>query len=389
MKFLYDPLKKAERERRWRAEAGVARIRPGPAGFAASVADGTAEPLPESEPQMTSGGASRNAVSDPADALGEATMPRDMRDARFKMKSPLQPGTTIHLTELRETDRKRADAEELPLREGGTSNQRSNDARRHTPNESAHEEKEKASGKRSARSAGLLSRLIGPPVSNEDGPPLIINKVKFIGANERIQVLQTRIEKWRAESGKRTLLVTSAVQNEGKSFVALNLAAACASPRTPVLLIDANLRAPSLHRILKVRSSNCLNAYLSAVSGFASCIHRTDFPGLTFIPAGNFDGSTVRVFADPRMADFVDAARAVQPSQLIVIDSSAALAAPEVQMLAGLVDAVLLVIAANRTPRDAVLEAVDLLKEAPLFGVVLNRFEAPFSALRTIRRATS
>jgi Mrp family chromosome partitioning ATPase len=89
------------------------------------------------------------------------------------------------------------------------------------------------------------------------------------------------------------------------------------------------------------------------------------------------------------MLDFLDAARALEPSHLIVLDSSAGLAAPEVQILANLVDATLLVAAANRTSRSKILEVADLLKSAPLFGVVLNRFEAPFSTLKTNRRASN
>jgi protein-tyrosine kinase len=344
---------------------------------------------PNLGPQMISDGSSSNVIANPGETSDKIMVRRETRNFRDQMKPPFHLSRIIRLTESVESRGDQTEAGESSPRGSERSGLKLPDVSRHESGKSAREQEHTLSRSRSERFAWLWSRLTGRAVSKEDGPPLIINKSKFTGANEPIQILQTQIERWSAETGKRMLLVASALPNEGKSFIALNLAAACASPQTPVLLIDANLRTPSLHRTLGITSTNGLGPYLNNIGGFTGCLHQTNIPGLTFIPVGSFSGSPIRVFANSRMNDFLNSARALQPSHLILIDSSAALTAAEVQILASQVDASLLITAANRTSRAAVLGAADLLKSAPILGVVLNRFEAPFSRLRTIGRAAN
>lgn len=387
VKFIYNQSRGINGERRRRTEAGVTNIRLSLANPATPAIDESDQGLQQIQPLSIPVRSRRDAIREHANTPDDSAMRPETGDASPETKPSLQPTKATELTKISETDGKRSDVGEPRLAET---------ARRPGP---AYEPKDieqirselshETIGTPGSRFPLLWSRLARGSVSEEDGPPLIINKLEFAGAKEQIQILQTRIEKWRADTGKRTLLISSAIYNEGKSFVALNLAAAYASLRTPVLLVDANLRSPSLHRPLGVSSRDGLGACLGGAREFSGCIYQTGIPGLTFIPAGDINGSIIRLFAESRMLDFLDAARALEPSHLIVLDSSAALAAPEVQILANLVDATLLVAAANRTSRSKILEVADLLKSAPLFGVVLNRFEEPFSTLRTNRRASN
>jgi len=387
VKFIYNQSLGINGERRRRTEAGVTNIRLSLANLATPAIEERDQGLQQIQPLSLPVRSHRDAIREHAKNPDDSAKRAETGGANPETKPSLQPTKATELTEISETDGKRSDVGEPHLaetaRRPGSAYEPKDIGQ--TQGELSHETK---------RTSGnwfplLWSRLAGGSVSEEDRPPLIINKLEFAGAKEQIQILQTRIEKWRADTGKRTLLISSAIHNEGKSFVALNLAAACASPRTPVLLVDANLRSPSLHRPLGVSSRDGLGACLGGVRGFSSCLYQTGIPGLTFIPAGDINGSIIRLFAESRMLDFLDAARALEPSHLIVLDSSAGLAAPEVQILANLVDATLLVAAANRTSRSKILEVADLLKSAPLFGVVLNRFEAPFSTLKTNRRASN
>jgi protein-tyrosine kinase len=356
-------------------------------GFASGVTEGADKQSPEIDLHTVSDGSRCNPVY--SETLEKVSLRRKVRDARSTTEQLSKLSKVIQLTEVLGTDAERPGTSEFSSRTNEEPTRRSADISDAGRVESMREGKDTASENHSRRFLWQWLWLTGRAVSSEDGPPLIINKREVAGATEQIQLLQTQIERWQAETERRVLLVAGAIQKEGKSFVALNLAAACASPQTPVLLIDADLRRPSLHRALGVTSSNGLGAYLNGVSDFTGCLHQTEVPGLTFIPAGNFSGSPIRLFADTGMGDLLNAARALRPSHLIIIDSSAALTAAEVQILATLVDATLLVTAANRTPRAAVMEAAELLKAAPITGVVLNRFETPFSTLRTIRRATN
>lgn len=387
MKFIYNQSRGINGERRRRTEAGVTNIRLSLANLATQAIEGSDESLQQIQPLSLPVRSRRDSIREHTKTPDDSAMRPETGGANPETKPSLQLAKATELTEVSETDEKRSGVGEPHLAETARRPGRAYEPKEigQVRGELSHEIKRNPR----SRFPRLWSRIARGSVSEEDGPPLIINKLEFGGAKEQIQILQTRIEKWRADSGKRTLLISSAIYNEGKSFVALNLAATCASLRTPVLLVDANLRSPSLHRTLGVSSRDGLGACLGGVREFSSCLYRTSIPGLTFIPAGDINGSIIRLFAESRMLEFLNAARALEPSHLIVLDSSAALAAPEVQILANLVDATLLVAAANRTSRSKILEVADLLKPVPLFGVVLNRFEASFSTLRTNRRASN
>jgi len=232
-------------------------------------------------------------------------------------------------------------------------------------------------------------RLLGraDTVHGESG--LIAHREGFAEGNQQFALLASRLRRWAEETDRRTILVTSAVPAEGKSFVALNLAAALAEADSDVLLVDADLRKPSLHGWLNVTPSYGLSEYLSGNIELACCLNSTCLPRLTLLPGGNAPRSGSSVFAGLRLRELVRGLRVLNPPQLVLLDAPPILTAPEVQILADLLDAVMIVVAANRTPRAVFLKALEAVKETPLFGVVLNRFEASFSAARAVSKGAS
>lgn len=81
------------------------------------------------------------------------------------------------------------------------------------------------------------------------------------------------------------------------------------------------------------------------------------------------------------MRDFVNEVRAAVPAPYVIFDTPAASAVPEPQILARLSDALVIVVAANRTPRELVKQTIENAAEATIFGIALNRFEPPRSTL--------
>jgi Mrp family chromosome partitioning ATPase len=152
--------------------------------------------------------------------------------------------------------------------------------------------------------------------------------------------------------------------------------------------VDADLRNPVLHRSLHVEPSRGLLAYLAKGAELADCLYPTRLPGLKLLPAGGVAGFAPGVFASSRTRGCIDAIRALDSQPYVLIDAPPVLAAPEVQILASVSDTLMMVVAANSTPRSAFLKALETIKGTPLFGVVLNRFEMPFSAARAVRNAT-
>jgi capsular exopolysaccharide synthesis family protein len=219
-------------------------------------------------------------------------------------------------------------------------------------------------------------------------PALIVGDDAFAEVVGEFVILATRVRQASVEHGKRVILITSAVAGEGRSFVALNLAAILADANTPVVLVEADLRNPVLHRSLQVGPSLGLLAYLTKGAELTDCLYPTRLPGLKLLPAGGVAGFAPGVFASSRTRVCIDAIRALDSQPYILIDAPPVLAAPEVQILASVSDTLMMVVAANSTPRSALLKALETIKDTPLFGVVLNRFEMPFSAARAVRSAT-
>jgi capsular exopolysaccharide synthesis family protein len=221
-----------------------------------------------------------------------------------------------------------------------------------------------------------------PAAFEARGPALIIHQESLARAGEQFQVLRANLESWVLEHDKRVILITSAVPGEGKSFVALNLAAALSHAGSEVLLVDADLRAPALHLPFNLIPLTGLLPYLEGKAEFSDSITSTPSPRLRLMAAAGATLSGPEAFASSRMRVLIQRARELKPPHFVLIDSPAALAGPEAQILSKLVDGILLVVAANMTPRAVVTKTLELIKGVPVFSVVLNRFEFSYSASR-------
>jgi capsular exopolysaccharide synthesis family protein len=222
---------------------------------------------------------------------------------------------------------------------------------------------------------------VGRDSSERDQPHLLLNgrDGKPNKASDEFQVLAIRAHALLNEGEKRSILIASSAPDEGKSFVAANLGIALARLGRSVTLVDADLRTPSLHRGFGVSPLNGLMPYLLGKAEFDACKYATAIPGLVLVPAGGTSDYAPELFSTPRMTEFLIAARRSDPEALILIDSAPVLAASETRIIAGLVDAVLLIVAANRTSRALVSRSLMHIKTAPLLGMVLNRFEPSLS----------
>ena len=214
------------------------------------------------------------------------------------------------------------------------------------------------------------------------GPRLIINQESLSRAAEQFQVLRANLESLALERDQRVVLITSALPGEGKSFVALNLAVALSRAGSNVLLVDADLRAPSLHLPFNLVPLSGLLPYLEGKAEFAESISATAERRLGLIAAGGVTLSGPEALAGSRMRALIECARQLQPPNIILLDAPAALAGAEAQILSKLVDGALLVVAANMTPRAAVTRTMELIKGVPVLSAVLNRFEFSYSASR-------
>ena len=194
-------------------------------------------------------------------------------------------------------------------------------------------------------------------------------------ASEQYKILREQLKRLRREAGIRTIVITSPVKRDGKTTVAVNLAASIALDyEEKVLLIDADLRAPSVHRYFNADPSPGLTDYLSSNSTAAlkGLIRDTHLSGLRIVPAGKPSRFASELLAKDRMQRLIDDIHTMLPGHMIIIDSPPVLATPDPLVLSRQVDGVIMVIRAGKTPKDYLAKALSSFSVNKVLGVVLN-----------------
>jgi capsular exopolysaccharide synthesis family protein len=197
-------------------------------------------------------------------------------------------------------------------------------------------------------------------------------------AGGQYKILREQIKKITSESGSRILAVTSPLKGDGKSTVAANLAATIALDyEQQVLVIDGDLRGPSIHQFFGVESTPGLVEYLSSDSDTdgMSYIQNTSISGLRIFTAGKPSIHSSELLAKERMKALIREIRARLPGHLIIVDTSPILSTPDPFVLAQQVDAIVMVIRAGKTPRDCLSEAIKSLGSNKVIGLILNGAE--------------
>ena len=171
----------------------------------------------------------------------------------------------------------------------------------------------------------------------------------------------------------QVLAVSSPAAGEGKTTTATNLAATLAQSRDArVLLVDTDLRRPFVAAALGLGSAagpGLVGALLDERLELGSVVRETPF-GLSVLPAGPPPADAYRALGSPRLGRLLAEARAAY--DYVVLDTPPLLLVPDCRLLERWVDAFVLVVAAQRTPRKLVAEAVAAVEPAKLAGIVFN-----------------
>jgi protein-tyrosine kinase len=194
-------------------------------------------------------------------------------------------------------------------------------------------------------------------------------------ASEQYKILREQLKRLRTEAGIRTIAITSPIKRDGKTTVAVNLAAAIALEyEEKVLLIDADLREPSVHRYFNGDVSPGLTDYLTSNSaaGIQSLVRNTHLSGLRIIPAGKPSRFASELLAKERMRRMIEDIQTNLPGHMVIIDSPPVLATPDPLVLGRQVDGVIMVVRAGRTPKEYLAKALSSFSSNKVLGVVLN-----------------
>lgn len=186
---------------------------------------------------------------------------------------------------------------------------------------------------------------------------------------EQFRVLRSRIE----TVGFGTFMVTSALDREGKTLCAANLAFALSSSLAGgVILIDADLRRPNVESWFGMRRSKGLADCLLGDADWQTLLQPTDYERLRVLPAGRESGLSTELLASDRMVTLLAEIKAAYPRHYVIIDAPPLLLTADPLVLARHVDHVLLVVRADATPRAAVHKAIEVLGPERFLGIVLN-----------------
>lgn len=203
---------------------------------------------------------------------------------------------------------------------------------------------------------------------------------------EQFRSLRSRIFELRDISPLKTIIVTSGMPQEGKSFISANLALSLARHKnSKVLLIDGDMRRYTMHQILGCESQPGLADYLAGKSGILEMMQRPErppqpeaskqpvFPNLTFIAGGNGGDKAADLSGSPRFGELI---RMTAPHfDWIIVDSSPVLPVSDAVNLARHCDGVLLVTRSGITKYPVAQRAQSELKASKILGVVLNAVE--------------
>ncbi len=177
-----------------------------------------------------------------------------------------------------------------------------------------------------------------------------------------------------SERPPKTIMITSVLSDVGKSTISCNFCLSLLSSKGKVLLIDTDMRKPTIHTLFNVKdNSKGLSTFLAGTSKIAEVINKTDFDNLYFIPSGPIPPNPAELLATSRMRNFIN--QAAKKFDYIIIDSPPFQGFAEILVLSNMVDGVVLVAELNKTPR----EGVEYFKKAvtnvggKILGVLVNK----------------
>jgi protein-tyrosine kinase len=195
---------------------------------------------------------------------------------------------------------------------------------------------------------------------------------------EEFRTLRSRLYGMRDLQTLRTLLITSASPQEGKSFIAANLAQIFVQqPNRRVLLIDGDLRWSRLHLSLGAPATPGLSDYLQGEANELSILQRGPLDNLFFIAGGKHPANPAELITGGRLKNLLQ--RLSPLFDWVIVDSPPAMAVSDPRVMADLCDGVLLVVAAGMQPYDIVQRTRQQFNDKRLLGVVLNRAEPRMS----------
>ncbi len=226
-------------------------------------------------------------------------------------------------------------------------------------------------GSRSARESGSSKRLV--IATSKEAVELVTQVRPQSQMAESYRALRTSLLLSNLGAPPKVIMITSALPQEGKTTTSINCAVVLAQKGIRVLLIDADLRRPSIHKTLGMGPRSGLSNVLTGSATLQQAITRSPvLPNLSILPAGTPPPNPAELLASTNMRDILEELRGQYDH--IVIDTPPTLSVTDAVVLSPRADAIVLVIRSGQTTKHALRRSRDILTQvnAKVSGVLLN-----------------
>lgn len=203
----------------------------------------------------------------------------------------------------------------------------------------------------------------------------ILNKNTGFHIREAFKSLRTNIRFFRTSEGCRRFCITSGVASEGKSITILNLALTFAESNQRVLLIDADLRRPSLARLLIEKAAPGLSNVLAGLCSEQDAIRKNVRPNLDVMFSGEIPPNPSELLGTPKMKQMID--HLSKEYDYILVDTSPVGIVTDACLVASALDGVLFLVRQYKTEKDTLSKSLNLLENAgvKVMGFIINGYE--------------
>ena len=201
--------------------------------------------------------------------------------------------------------------------------------------------------------------------------------------SEVFRALRTNLQFMNRAAECQTILITSTVQAEGKSWVSANLATTFAQTGSKTLIIDADMRKPRQHKIFQIPNVPGLSNYLSGINdvgkrqnvGALDCIKDTGIDNLYLLPSGNIPPNPSELLMSDKTIELID--EVTKNFDVVIFDGAPCLLVTDSTIISRLVDNTVLVTSYKYTKIDDLKEATKRIKRVGgnIAGIILNRVE--------------
>ncbi|MYL20113.1 polysaccharide biosynthesis tyrosine autokinase [Halobacillus litoralis] len=189
---------------------------------------------------------------------------------------------------------------------------------------------------------------------------------------EQFRTIRTNLQFASVDTDLQTMVVTSPNPSEGKSVTTANTAVVFAQQGKKTLLVDADLRKPTIHYTFRVPNTAGLSNYLIGAQRIEDIVNPTDLNKLDIMTCGPIPPNPSELLGSKKMQEFIEEAK--QTYDIIIFDTPPVHAVTDSQVLSNFVDGVLLVVRSKQTDKESALKAKEQLEQSQvnLLGVVLN-----------------